>query len=208
MRDERRNIVRTGYDRAAGDYLARRPSDGGDIALLDRLLAELDASSAVLDAGCGAGVPVTERLMTAGHRVTGVDLSSSQVALARRLVGGASVVQGDLAALPFAPATFDAVVSYYAVIHVPRDEHGRVFDEFRRVLRPGGRALLCLGHSDNPDDHDPGSWMGVPMYWSHYDADTSLALLYDRGLHVAWWRDVRDPMDHGRHRFVLARKAP
>ena len=198
--------MRTGYDRAAEHYLAMRPVDGADMALLEEILAELPERSKVLDAGCGAGVPVTRRLVAAGHRVTGLDLSGSQLALARRRVAGAGAVQGDLAALPFASGRFDALVSFYAVIHVPRLEHGRVFAEIRRVLAPGGRALLCLGTGDNPDDLDPDGWFGVPMYWSHYDAATSLDMLRACGLSVAWGRDVPDPMGHGAHRFVLARR--
>jgi SAM-dependent methyltransferase len=110
-----------------------------------------------------------------------------------------------MAALPFGAGTFDALVSYYAVIHVPRTDHAGVFSEFRRVLRAGGWALVCIGSGDNPDDRDPGSWLGTAMYWSHYDAETTLGLVGGAGFDVADSWDVPDPMDHGTHRFVLAR---
>lgn len=115
-------------------------------------------------------------------------------------------MQGDLVALPFADASFDAVVSHYAIIHVERSLHPYVFAEVARVLRPGGHALLCLGARDLPADHDPDSWLGVPMFWSHYDRDTNVALIRETGLAVLWDRDVPDPMGHGGHVFVLARR--
>ncbi len=204
MVDGMKAVVQHGYDRCAESYLAARPDDGADLAQLEPLLGALGPGRAVLDAGCGAGVPVTERLAAAGHHVTALDLSAGQLALARMHVPSAAVALGDLAALPFGSGAFDAVVSYYAIIHVPRAEHRRVFAEIHRVLRPGGFALLCLGWSDLPDDLDPESWLGVPMYWSHFDADTNVRLLGDAGMVVHTSTEVVDPMDHASHQFVLA----
>ena len=205
MTDPRRT-VRAGYDAISGRYLAERPTDSADVALLDDLISRLAPRSRVLDAGCGAGVPVTQRVLDADLITTALDFSAAQLGLARDLVPGAGLVQGDLTVLPFPDQRFDAVVSFYAVIHVPRDDHPAVLDEMRRVLRPGGWALLCLGAGDNPGDHDEDSWLGAPMYWSHFDADTNRRLVRDAGLDIVDDPIVPDPMDHGGHLFVLARR--
>ena len=162
-------MVRRGYDLAAPTYLADRPDDGDDVALLLDFAAVLPPGAVVVDAGCGAGEPVARVLTDLGHRVVGVDLSFGQLSLGRAVVPAMASAQGDLTQLPVADGSADAVVSFYAIIHVPRDEHAQVLSEVARVLRPGGRALLCLGASDNPVDHDPASWLGVPMFWSHFD---------------------------------------
>ena len=81
-----------------------------------------------------------------------------------------------------------------------------MFGEVYRVLRPRGLALLCVGADDVPENDDPESWLGVPMYWSHFDADTNLGLLRGMGFGIEWSRRVADPMDHGAHLFVLARR--
>jgi len=203
--DPWRRVVRAGYERVADAYLAHRPRDGADLAWLPDLIDAVVPGGRVLDAGCGAGEPVAARLLSAGLEVVGVDLAVTQLDRARRLGGRLHVVQGDLAALPLPDRSVDGVVSFYAVIHVPRDDHPRVFDEFRRVLRPGGRALLCLGARDLPADHDPTSWLGTPMYWSHFDGPTNLVLLDRCGLTVERAAIVPDPMDHGAHLFVMAR---
>ncbi|TML60305.1 MAG: class I SAM-dependent methyltransferase, partial [Actinobacteria bacterium] len=127
--------VREGYDRIATAYLAARPLAGADVALLADVRRALPPGAPVLDAGCGAGVPVTRNLAATGFRLTALDFSPVQLDLARSLGVEASFVQGDLAALPFADHSFAAVVSYYAVIHVPRAEHAAVFGEVYRVLR-------------------------------------------------------------------------
>lgn len=57
-----------------------------------------------------------------GYRVTGVDFSAVQVGRARQLVPAAVFVQADATQVSFQPASFDAVVSLYALIHLPLDE--------------------------------------------------------------------------------------
>ena len=155
-----KEIVRAGYDQAAQSYLAARPADGGDVALLAELRARVPGGSPVLDAGCGAGMPVTDALGSMGLRTVGLDFSRGQRTLARRRHLGATWVRGDLAALPFADGSFAGVVSDYAIIHVPGDEHATVVREVSRVLRPGGWALLCLGLGDMPHDDDPRKLVG------------------------------------------------
>ncbi len=202
-RPEKR-VVQEGYDRVASSYLQARPHDGEDIALLAGVLHDLPIHSRVLDAGCGSGIPVATQLLEAGHDVAGLDLSSGQLSLARSNVATCQLVQGDLVSLPFSNGAFDAVVSYYAIIHVPREEYEALFTEIHRVLRHDGRALLCLGWGDLPEDRDPNSWLGVPMFWSHFDEKVNLALLSRVGLIPQWSKQVADPMGHTSHQFVLS----
>jgi cyclopropane fatty-acyl-phospholipid synthase-like methyltransferase len=138
--------------------------------------------------------------------VIGLVLSAAQLRLGRQLEVGLKPVQADLATLPFTDGSFDAVVSFYAVIHVPREEHRTVLEEFHRVLLVGGLLLVCMGWSDLPADHDPDSWLGAPMFWSHYDAVTNLELLTDARLIVKSSEEVPDPNGHGSHQFILAVK--
>lgn len=199
-----RAIVRRGYDLAAHGFLAMRVTEGADSDQLEILQHKLSPSSRVLDAGCGSGVPVAQRLQVAGHRVIGLDLSATQLQLSRQLDIGLQPIQADLAALPFHDRSFEAVVSYYAVFHVPRDEHRKVLDEFNRVLVPQGLLLVCMGWKDVPADLDPESWLGAPMFWSHYDAVTNLQLIEASGFAVTRSEEVPDPNGHGSHQFVHA----
>jgi ubiquinone/menaquinone biosynthesis C-methylase UbiE len=206
MNDQQRAVVRGGYDEVAASYLADRTLDGADVDVLTGLIDRLTPGALVLDGGCGAGVPVARTLLAAGLRVVGLDFSIAQLALAQQHVPDARPVQGDLARFPFPDASFDGVVSYYAIIHVTRTEHPAVFAEVHRVLKPGGYALLCLGAADLPEDHDPESWLGAPMYWSHFDGATNLELMRDAGLEIVNDQEIPDPMGHRGHLFVLARR--
>jgi ubiquinone/menaquinone biosynthesis C-methylase UbiE len=198
-----KRVVRRGYDAAAESYLADRPRAADDVAALTELTSRLGTGGSVLDLGCGAGLPVTDHLLGAGYLVVGLDFSMAQLRLARQRGMSAPLTQADMSALPFRAASFDGLAAYYSIIHVPREEHTTIVDEIRRVLVPGGHALLVFGSRDLPADHDQNSWFGVPMYWSHYDAETSLALLSDAGLKVEWSEILTDPMGHGEHLFAL-----
>ena len=202
-------VVRAGYNKIAAAYLRARRQDSADVQALARLTDVLPPGALVLDAGCGAGLPIAARLAAAGHRVVGVDFALAQLALARRNVPGGAFVCQDMTALGVAPAVFDAVCSYYAIIHVPRQAHAAIFAAFHRALKPGGYAFLCLGAEDLDDDFDE-DYYGARMYWSHYDAPTNLALLAGAGLVVEWSAFIADslgdtPPQTG-HLFALARK--
>lgn len=179
-----KRIVAEGYDRVTRRYLAMVRSM--DPAVRQKYLAVLDSSLAagahVLELGCGAGVPITEHLARR-YRVIGLDLSPGQLDMARRCVAAAAFVRGDMAALPLAGASFDAVVAFYAVIHVPRDEHGQVLAEIFRVLRPGGLLVMTAGTGDSPDVVE-ADWLGAPMFFSHFDGETTERMVARAGFEV------------------------
>lgn len=103
------------------------------------------AGKHLLEIGCGMGFDSVEFLKR-GVRVTAIDLTPSAVRLSQRHFDVAglrpeSVQVGNALALPFADATFDAVWSN-GVLHATGDT-GRAIAEVRRVLKPGGRAMIC-----------------------------------------------------------------
>lgn len=155
--------VRRAYDELGDEYAAERERDGRGLAVLEAFL-DAAAPERILDAGCGPGVPVLDRLDRSATAV-GLDISREQLRHASEHVPGAPVLQGDMTRLPFDADSFDAAVAYWSLIHVPLAEHPDVIDEFARVLRPGGRALVCEGREEwvgeNPDWLDSG----VGMAW-------------------------------------------
>jgi len=115
-----------------------------DRALLDRFAGHFDAGSLVCDAGCGPSGHIGRYVWEKGVPVLGVDIADRCVALARRHNPAMRFVQGDLGALGFAAGVFDGIIAYYSIIDTPKDSVGRLFREFHRVLRPGGRLLVSV----------------------------------------------------------------
>jgi ubiquinone/menaquinone biosynthesis C-methylase UbiE len=200
-----KETVKAGYNNIANQYLAERTRDSEDIHLLDELIIRLPAQASVLDAGCGAGIPVAQ-ILSERFIVTGLDFSEAQIDLARKNVPNATFVCQDMTSLAFPEETFEAIVSYYAIIHIPRQEHRALFANFQRMLKPGGYALLCLGAENLVDDIDE-NYLGTRMYWSHFDAETYRKMLEDTGYQLVLSRIVRDETcEGGGHLFVLAKK--
>jgi SAM-dependent methyltransferase len=98
--------------------------------------AHVPPGSVLLDAGCGRGRTFLYRRRLPSVRVVGLDISPH----ARDNPNVDSQTLGNLEALPFADASFDAVLSTHVAEHLARPE--TAFDEMARVLRPGGRLLL------------------------------------------------------------------
>jgi SAM-dependent methyltransferase len=176
VRDERKATVEAGYDALAERFLAWGARVEGDPRgrFLAAFAERLPDGAAVLDLGCGAGIPST-RLLAEHFDVTGVDISAAQIRLARANVPNARFVHGDVSEVSFPGESFAGVVALYAISHVPREEHAGLFGRIAGWLRPGGLFLAVLGVGDGPDW--TGEWLGVPMYFSSWGADTNRELL-------------------------------
>jgi 2-polyprenyl-3-methyl-5-hydroxy-6-metoxy-1,4-benzoquinol methylase len=182
-----RRTVESGYDRMAEHYLATKDHrDPLALAALEDLASLLPAAAAVLDLGCGAGVPVTGWLADRGFAVTGVDVSARQLELARRNVPDGTFFKADMIEVVFAPETFAAVVAFHSIIHVPRTEHLTLLESIHGWLRPGGALLATMTVADYEGrDEDWEGW-GAPMVWSHYDRNANVAMLRDAGFEIRY----------------------
>jgi len=158
----------------------------------------------VLDLGCGTGEHVTAALASR-YSVVGVDISARSVAAARRRVGDASFVDGDIASVAFRGGSFDAVVASFSLIHVPRELHAEVLGQIASWLRPGGWFVATMGADGGTDA--VGDFLGVDMYWSSWGADTNIDLVQDAGLDVVSAVEHTEH-DNGviRHLWVVARR--
>ena len=121
----------------------------------------------MLDAGCGSG-RLTVELARGGAAVTGVDTNTAQLEVAAQRADEAGVslvlLEADFnEALPFADATFDAVVSRLSVMAAA--DPVATLRELGRVLEPGGRLVTCLWASpaDNPWFSGPREAIGVVL---------------------------------------------
>jgi ubiquinone/menaquinone biosynthesis C-methylase UbiE len=200
-----KKTVKDGYNTIANRYLSERRRDSEDVHLLQDFMERLPTNAHVLDAGCGAGIPISQ-MLSERFQVTGVDFSEAQIDLARKNVPGARFLCEDMTKLDFPENTFDGITSYYAIIHIPREEHRALLTNFYRMLKPNGIGLLCLGAEHLVDDIDE-NYLGARMYWSHYDTETYLNILNECGFSVMWSKRVSDETCEGAaHLFVLVQK--
>jgi SAM-dependent methyltransferase len=178
------------YDRYLGPVLFEPYAR--DLAA--RLVAKEGAR--VLELACGTGI-VTRRLrerMPVGATLTATDLNEPMLEIARHRLANARGIewrQADACALPFPPASFDAVVCQFGLMFVP--DKPAAFREARRVLVPGGQFLFNTWDSIEANSFariavetirrlvpiDPPTFYEVPF--SMHDRAAIAALLEDAG---------------------------
>ncbi len=101
--------------------------------------ARVTSGTRLLDAGCGAGL-LGLLAGLRGAQVTAYDASAPLLAIARERLPAADVREGDLEALPFDDASFDAVVAVNSVFYAA--DLAQAMRELSRVVTAGGRAVV------------------------------------------------------------------
>lgn len=145
------------YTRVKADYL-------GELAA--RLLPDVERPR-LLDVGCGHGY-IHPGLSAAGFRITGVEVAEEVLPLARQANPGVEYRGYDGHRLPFEDGAFDVATAICVMHHVPPPQWPAFASELRRVLRPGGLAIVF--------EHNP--WNPATRYVvSHNEIDADAVLL-------------------------------
>lgn len=168
--------------------------------ILPWVLKDVSLGANVLEIGPGFGA-TTDVIQRSVQRLTCIEVDRDLAGALRRKIGGrnVTVVCGDASAMSLKPSTFDSVVCFTMLHHVPSVEsQDRMLEEAARVLRPGG--LFC--GTDNL-----GSW---PFRVFHL-FDTMVLVNPDtfaERLRTAGFIDISIDVDKSASRFRFrARKA-
>ncbi|CAG8958923.1 hypothetical protein HYFRA_00012920 [Hymenoscyphus fraxineus] len=180
---------------------------------LSLLLSHLDPPNtnkenppiSVLELGCGHGLPVTQKLLETPHiNVTANDLSTTQLSLARSNLSTShpssienkrlDLIPGDMLTLSFPPASFNAVVGMYSLIHLPRDEQVVLLAKIATWLKPGG-FLLANFAAEESEGSEVQKWLGEEqgwMFWSGWGSEGTVERIRKVGLEVLVREEVVD----------------
>jgi SAM-dependent methyltransferase len=205
-----KDIVRQGYDRIGAEYerWAAKAIDPARERYLMVLLESLPKGAAILDLGCGSGTLLTRRL-SERFRVTGVELSSRMVELARRNVPGAAFIRADMASVEFPPERFDGACAFYSLTHLPLGELPALLRRVATWLKPGGLFVASMSSGEDPGSVEE-DWMveGVPMYFAGYAEGKNVELIEDAGLRIVSARPevIREKDGPVTFLWIVARK--
>ncbi len=169
----------------------------------DELASRLEEGARLLELGCGSGPPETKRLAQR-FTLTGVDISPQQVERARAAIPEAEFICADFTDLELPAGSFDAVASFYAFNHVPRDLLAPLLRRAHGWLVPGGWLLTAFGTSDM--EGWTGDWLGAPTFFSSYPPETNSQLVREAGFTIE--RDevveLQEPEGPVQFQWVLA----
>jgi cyclopropane fatty-acyl-phospholipid synthase-like methyltransferase len=194
--------VRTGYNLAAKNYNSYFRDQFKNEKHLQWLVNFLPKGATILDLGCGAGKPVDSFLIANSIKVIGVDISEEQIKLARKLVQKATYFVKDMSKIESNHYKVDAVVSFYAIFHTPREKHFELLKKINTFIKPGGFLLVTMGVKDWEGKED--NFCGAEMYWSHYGKSKNLQLISGAGFKI-----LKSEIDYSfdeEHLIVFARK--
>jgi Methylase involved in ubiquinone/menaquinone biosynthesis len=142
------NKTKTAYNLAAAKYHELFCNEMNekeyDRMLLDRFALHFNKNSLICDAGCGPSGHIGKYLFDKGLKITGLDISDKCAELAKTLNPLTKFICGDICSMPFAHKTFDGIVSYYSIVDTPKQYVNLMFNEFNRVLKPGGYLLTAV----------------------------------------------------------------
>jgi SAM-dependent methyltransferase len=137
--DDRSN----GYEALASEHIARRRPIGAKSV---RVWAQsLPHGSAVLDLGCGDGIPISKALIEEALDVYGVDASPSMVAAFGRHFPRAPAACEPAEESTFFGRSFDGIVAWGLMFLLPADTQRVVISKVAAALKPGGRFLFTAG---------------------------------------------------------------
>lgn len=152
------------YDSAARAYaehlaneLEGKPLDRH---LLNRFAEETHGRGVVADLGCGPG-HIARYLHDRGVLIEGIDISPEMITVATSLNPGIQFRVGDIEHLSVPDGAYRGVLLFYSLVHLETAQLGMVLQEVRRVLEPGGLALLAFHIGDQVVHVD--ELFGVPV---------------------------------------------
>ena len=196
-----KGLIREGYNIAAVDYSKTR-NQFSNIKYLKKFVSLLNPNSTIFDIGCGAGLPIDKYLVDAGHKVLGVDVSGRQIGMARRNVPEGKYEVKDMSELKKSKYQVDAVVSFYAIFHIPREEHQDLFKKFNSFLPVGAVILVTMGASEWEGVDD--NFHGTEMWWSHFGPIKNRKIVENAGFEILL--DEIDSSNKEKHQIIIARK--
>lgn len=180
------------FDQTAAEWDAREVEKTH--VRLQEIVAGLGIApgATVLDVGCGTGVllPLLYEGMNGDGHLVALDLSGEMLKRAQSKGQPAVYVQGDAQSLPLPERVFDWVLCNAVFPHFP--DKPRALAEIRRVLRAGGRLVICHTASRQAINEFHHSVGGVVAHDTIPDEEEMLRLLREAGLGEAQVRDEPD----------------
>ena len=166
---------------ASYDQIAERWLDLSTygFAQIERAVTFVKRNGVALDVGCGAG-RCFDLLARHGLATDGIDSSPAMIALARHRHPTARLFHADICRWELLPQSYDLIVAWDSVWHVPLDRQEAVLTKLCRGLSDGGVLVFSTGGTDVPEEKRD-SCMGPPMYHATLGIPKTLHVLSEAG---------------------------
>lgn len=179
MSDDHVATTIASYNAFAHDY-AKKALAHAPVQERDVFLSKLPEHATILDAGCGSGRD-SQFFCTAGHTVTGIDLSSKLIQIAKQTAPTATFALMDLRKITFPEKSFDAIWACASLLHLKRTEVPEVLAVFNRILKPGGVLFLLVKEGEGKKLVRGGMSGKKRRFFTYFQPQTIRTFLADAG---------------------------
>jgi cyclopropane fatty-acyl-phospholipid synthase-like methyltransferase len=188
--------VSNGYDEIAEAYVSRRSSAIG-VAEVRAWAEGLPPGAAVLDLGCGHGVPISDTLIQSGCRVHAIDASPRLAAAFHARFPDVPIACEAIEDSPFFNRPFDAAIAWGVMFLLPLDSQSRVIRKVAQALTSGGSFLFTA----------PAQELSWPDVITRRVSMSPGAEAYRRMLTAEGLTVVRELDDEGENHYYVSIKA-
>jgi SAM-dependent methyltransferase len=156
--------------------------------------------NAILDIGCGTGVPLTRFLVSSGVKVLGLDISSKMIEKAKINVPQASFLVGDIINAKL-ENKFDGILAWDSLFHLPIEKQEKVIRKVIELLNPNGVFLFTAGGRYS---ELVSTMFGHDFYYSSLSSKQYEKIMNTENCQVII-NEIDDPRSYG-HRVICCRK--
>ncbi len=188
------------YDRIAEDWYKDHQSDDWRIAGTKEFLFRLPKEGHVLDVGCESGIK-SHYMLKRRFRVTGIDISSGLLEIARRESPEGDFHQLSMTELDALTQTYDGVFAQASLLHIPRKDASGVVKAMARCANNRGSVYLAVkeAREGKPEEevaaeNDYG--YEYERFFSYFTMAELETFMTEAGLQVVW--DSRNPSPSGK----------
>jgi ubiquinone/menaquinone biosynthesis C-methylase UbiE len=139
-----------------------------DRKLIDNYAQYFSPCSIIYDVGCGPSGHIGKYLFDKGLNVTGIDISEKCIDIAKNYNRDMTFKRMDMMNLQVDDQSIDGIIAFYSIIHTPKENIDKIFQEFKRVLKSGGKVMLAVkeGKGEGLEGHILDSDMSI--YFSYF----------------------------------------
>ena len=180
-----------------------------DLKRIAAFCDRLGKGARVCDAGCGPCAHLSRMITDRGLEVLGIDISPVCIELARLEGPTLHFAVMDMSSMTIPSATLDGLLNYYSLHYMEQLQLQKAFQEFARVLKPGGSLLLAAKEGSQAD------WINCPMgsgervYWREFNP-AELEMLAKQSGFEQIQCEIREPLPGeiaSRRIYLEARRA-
>jgi len=159
------NLLAAKYHELFKDEMSQKEYDR---KLLDNFSQYFKPDSIIHDVGCGPSGHIGKYLFDKGLNVSGIDISEKCVDIAKSYNQDMTFIKMDMMNLQINDQSIDGIISFYSIIHTPKYYIDKIFLEFKRVLKKGGKVLLAVKEGEKEGFENNILNSNTSIYFSYF----------------------------------------